>query len=107
MTIYSKLVKNNNAPTPVLREGRYNPYAVYFSQEKLGKRILLYIRNSQISTATTATIARLLAWLIKTLGRRNSNAYLYIHCPSAVLATVPCILANADLTYQPPWEPDL
>ena len=57
---------------------------------------------------TAAAAAGLPAWLIRILGRWNSNAYLsYIRCPSAVLATVLCILANADTTYQPPWEPDL
>ena len=35
------------------------------------------------------------------------TCHIYICCPSAVLATVPRMLANADPTYQPPWEPDL
>ena len=60
------------------------------------------------TTAAAAAAARLPVRLIKTLGRWNSNAYLsYIHCPSAVLATEQRILANADSTYQPLWEPDL
>ena len=62
----------------------------------------------QIGAATTAVAAGLLVWLIKTLGQWNSNAYLSdIHFPSAVLATVSHILANADPAYQHPLEPDL
>ena len=53
-----------------------------------------------IGAATTDAAAGLLAWLIKTLGQCNGNAYLsYIHFPSAVLATVTHILANADPTH--------
>ena len=54
----------------------------------------------RIGAATTDAAAGLLAWLIKTLGQCNGNAYLsYIHFPSAVLATVTHILANADSTH--------
>ena len=64
--------------------------------------------SSQIGMATTDAAAGLPVWLIKTLRQWNSNAYLsYICYPIAVLATVLRILANADPTYQPPWEPDL
>ena len=59
----------------------------------------------QIGVATTDAAAGLMAWLTKTFGQCNSNAYLsYIHCPSAVVATIKYtyILANADSTHQPP-----
>ena len=47
------------------------------------------------------------AWLIKTLGRRNSNAYLtYIRCPNTILSAVPHVLSGVDATNQPPWDPD-
>ena len=44
----------------------------------------------QIGAATTAAAAGLPTWLIKTLGRWSSNAYLtYVRCPNSVIASVP------------------
>ena len=44
MTIYSNLVKKNNAPTPVLREGRYNP----LTQQQLNKAIRSLLQPGEI-----------------------------------------------------------
>ena len=117
MTLSLKLVKNNNATTPVFRAGRFN----HLTQQQLNKAICHLLQQGeinqdnfashsfQIGAATTAAVAGLLAWLIKkTLGLWNSNAYLlYIYFSSAVFATVSHIPANADPTYQLPLEPDL
>ena len=44
----------------------------------------------RIGAATTAAAAGLPTWLIKTLGRWSSNAYLsYVRCPIDVIASVP------------------
>ena len=105
-----------NATTPIFRARRFNPLTIQQLNKaihRLLQRGEINLKNFashsfQIGVATTAAAARLPIWLIKTLGQWNSNAYLsHIRCPSAVLATVPRILANADSTYQPPREPDL
>jgi len=61
----------------------------------------------QIGTATTAAAAGLPTWLIKTLGRWSSDAYLtYVHCPNSVIASVPRTLSSATVTGYPTWNPD-
>ena len=61
----------------------------------------------RIGAATTAAAAGLPTWLIKTLGRWSSDAYLtYIHCPNSVIASVPAALSSAIAIDQPTWNPD-
>ena len=61
----------------------------------------------RIGAATTAAAAGLPTWLIKTLGRWSSNAYLtYVRCPNSVIASVPKTLSSAAVTDQPIWNPD-
>ena len=61
----------------------------------------------RIGAATTAAAAGLPTWLIKTLGRWSSDAYLtYVHCPNNVIASVPTVLSSAIVTDQPTWNPD-
>ena len=61
----------------------------------------------RIRTATTAAAAGLPTWLIKTLGRWSSNAYLsYVCCPIDVIASVPKTLSLALVMDQPTWNPD-
>lgn len=61
----------------------------------------------RIGAATTAAAAGLPTWLIKTLGRWSSDAYLtYVHCPNNVIASVPTALSSAIVTDQPTWNPD-
>ena len=61
----------------------------------------------RIGAATTAAAAGLPSWLIKTLGRWSSDAYLtYVHCPKNVIASVPAALSSAIVEHQPTWNPD-
>ena len=61
----------------------------------------------RIGAATTAAAAGLPTWLIKTLGRWSSNAYLsYVRCPIDVIASVPKTLSSALVMDQPTWNPD-
>ena len=57
----------------------------------------------KIGTATTAAAAGLPAWLIKALGRWNSDAYqTYIQYPSETLCSIPTLLARANTSGQSP-----
>jgi len=61
------------------------------------------------STATTTTATGFPAWLIKSLGRWNSDAYLiYIRYPNTVLSAILYMLNSysADASNQPSWDPD-
>jgi len=61
----------------------------------------------RIGAATTAGAAGLPTWLIKTLGRWSSNAYLtYVRCPSSEIASVIRTLSSATVTGYPTWNPD-
>ena len=115
MTCYFKLLNGTNAGTPVFSAGRFHP----LTQRKLNIVIRHLLKqgginqlnyashNFRIGAATTAAAAGLPAWLIKTLGRWNSDAYLtYIRCPNTVLSAVPHKLANTDATNQPSWDPN-
>ena len=75
--VYSKLVKNNNATTPIFRAGRFNPLTI----QQLNKAIRHLLQRGEINhknfvshsfrigaATTAAAAAGLLAWLIKTLG---------------------------------------
>ena len=116
MTLYSKLIKKNNATTLVFRAGRLNP----LTQQQLNKAICCLLQRGEVNqenfashsfqngTYTTVTIARLPAWSIKHWD--HGIAMLTCHTSAALvlfLVTIPHILANADPTYQPPWESDL
>ena len=115
MVSYSQLVGNTMNCSPVFNAGRFSP----LTQKKLNAVIrhllhqggineLSYASHSfRIGAATTAAAAGLPAWLIKTLGRWSSNAYLsYIRCTDSVLSAVPRVLAGADASSQPSWNPD-
>ena len=60
----------------------------------------------RIGAATTAAAAGLPSWLIKTLGRWASNAYLtYIHQQPALTSQIYELLLHTDASSQPIWEP--
>ena len=115
MTCYRNLVRHTDAADQVFKVGRFQPLAPNTLNEVL--RYLLqqgdinqanYASHSfRIGAATTAAAVGIPAWLIKTLGRWSSNAYMtYIRCPSTVLSAVPRISSNTDATHQPSWDPD-
>jgi len=62
----------------------------------------------RIGAATTAAVAGLPPWLIKTLGRWNSDAYMsYVHAPITMISQVPSILARSSVTDgNLTWNPD-
>ena len=61
----------------------------------------------RIRAATTAAAAGLALWLIKTLGRWNSDAYeTYIQPAPAFFQAIPHLLARTDTRWQPDWNPD-
>jgi len=61
----------------------------------------------RIGAATTAAAAGLPAWMIKSLGRWASNAYLsYIHCQPSRTPAIHRLLAHTDASNQPEWDPD-
>ena len=61
----------------------------------------------RIGAVTTAAAAGLPTWLIKTLWRWSSDAYLtYVHCPTNVIVSVPVALSSAIVEDQPTWNPD-
>ena len=61
----------------------------------------------RIGAATTTAAAGLPTWLIKTLGRWLSDAYLtYVHCPTNVIASVLAALSSAIVEDQTTWNPD-
>ena len=75
--------------------------------QQAGYQQCLYSSHSfRIGAATTAAAAGLPAWLIKSLGRWNSDAYqTYIQCPPETLHLIPSLLARADTSKQSSWNP--
>ena len=56
----------------------------------------------RIGVASTAATAGLPMWLIKTLERWSSNAYLgYVYCPNNVIVSFPAALSSAVVEDQP------
>ena len=115
ITCYRSLLSTTDVDDPVFNAGRFHP----FTQKKLNE-VLCYLlqqgginqdnyasHSFRIGAAATAAAAGIPTWLIKTLGRWSSDAYLtYIRCPSTVFSAVPRILSNTDATHQPSWDPD-
>ena len=115
MVCYCNLLGKRNANGSVFKAGNFDP----LTQKKLNDTLHYLLQQGginqsnyashsfRIGAATTAAAAGIPAWLIKTLGRWNSNGYLaYIRCPSTILSAVPLVLSGVDATHQPPWDPD-
>ena len=95
-------------------EGRFTPLSRYHLTDvfqrllqQSGYQQCLYSSHSfRIGAVTTAAVADLAAWLIKSLGRWSSDAYqIYIQCPPETLRLIPSLLARADTSKQSPWNP--
>ena len=92
MTIYRNFISNKDSIDPVFHAGRFQ----HLTQKKLNE-ILRYLlqqgginqadyasHSFRVGAATTAAAMGIPAWLIKTLGRWRSNAYMdYIQCQSS------------------------
>ena len=86
---------------PLHRKNWMRYCIVYCSKAGLTKRTTYVSHSFRIGAATTAAAVGILAWLIKTLGRWSSNAYMdYIQCPRTAPSAVSHILSNADATVQ-------
>ena len=107
ITCYCNLVHHTDATDQVFKVGRFHPLMLNTLNEVL--RYLLwqgginqanYASHSfRIGATTTTAATGIPAWLIKTLGRWSSNAYMnYIRCPSTVLSAVPYCLTQMLLT---------
>ena len=106
ITIYRNFISNKDSIDPVFHAGRFQP----LTQKKLNEILHCLLQQGginqvdyashtfRIGAATTAATAGIPAWLIKTLGRWSINVYMdYIRCPRT---------SNADVIYQPSWDPD-
>ena len=115
MITFSRYVDTTH-DTPIFKAGKFNPLTqrqlnavLRHLFQQAGFNHINYASHSfRIGAATTAAAAGLPPWLIKTLGRWHSDAYLtYIRCPDSVFSVVPQMLAKTDADHQPPWDPDL
>ena len=115
MITFSRYVDTTH-DTPIFKAGKFNPLTqrqlnAVLRQlfQQAGFNHINYASHSfRIGAATTAAAAGLPPWLIKTLGRWHSDAYLtYIRCPDSIFSVVPQMLAKTDADHQPPWDPDL
>ena len=116
MDHYRKVTGEITPSTPLYQAGRFHPLsraAVTTTLRQLLKKAGIdhahYSSHSfRIGAATTAAAAGLPAWVIKSLGRWTSNAYLtYIHQHPALTSKIFKLLSNTDATDQPIWEPRL
>ena len=107
---YSRYVDTTHN-TPIFRAGKFNPLTqrqlnavLRHLLQQAGFNHINYASHSfRIGAATTAAAAGLPPWLIKTLRRWHSDAYLtYIRCPDSVFSAVPQMLAKTDA-----GDPDL
>jgi len=114
--VHFRKIVGNKAPTaPLFQAGRFHP----LSRTAVTKTLRLLLKEAgfdesqytshsfRIGAATTAAAAGLPVWLIKTLGRWSSNAYLtYIHQQPSITSKIYELLSRTDATDQPTWEPD-
>ena len=107
---------NSTLPAdPLFNAGRFSP----LSQVSLNKALRYLLAQAglnqtnfashsfRIGAATTAAAAGIPSWIIKSLGRWASNAYLtYIHRSPSLTPAVIELMSRTDATNQPPWEAD-
>ena len=109
---YGNLVPADQKTGPLFAAGQFTPPHVTTTLRHLlkpaGYNSRLYSSHSFcIGVATTSAAAGLLPWLIKTLGRWSSDAYMTcIHCPTQILRTIPALLAKTNASGHQAWNPD-
>jgi len=113
---YAAMIPLHRQAGPLFSAGKFKPLsrpqlsrALRTLLQQAGYCPKLYCTHSfRIGAATTSAAAGLPPWLIKTLGRWNSDAYLtYVRTPSSLITSAQTILARTivpeDIT---PWNPD-
>jgi len=116
--IHYKTVVSNANTSPdafIFQAGRFNPLSramitsvIRQLLSNAGLNHMEFASHSfRIGAATTAAAAGLPAWMIKSLGRWSSNAYLsYIHRQPQLTSAIHQLLARTDASNQVPWDPD-
>ena len=103
---------NTSLDAPVYQAGRFSPLSRAMITrticQLLSQDHMAYASHSfRIGDATTAAVAGLPAWIIKSLGRWSSNAYLsYIHRQPNLTTAIHQLLSRTDASNQLPWNPD-
>jgi len=112
---YSAMLSTRGPAQPVFTAGQFSPLTrthvtntIRQLLQQAGLQAQFYSSHSfRIRAATTAAAEGLPAWLIKSLGRWSSDAYLtYVRCPQEVIQSYPSILARANVNHLQPWIPD-
>ena len=115
LLLYAPLANRAAADDLLFNAGRFAP----LTNASLNKALRILLKNAgldqsqyashslRIGAATTAAAARIPAWMIKTLGRWNSNAYLsYIHSSPLLTPAINQLMSRTDAANQPPWDAD-
>ena len=115
MLHYSSMIPNQDRSGSVFAAGQFLPLTRTHVTDTIcrllwqaGFHLQSYSSHSfRIGAATTAAVEGFPAWLIKSLGRWSSEAYLtYVHCAQEVVEQYPSIFARANVTHQQPLVPD-
>ena len=109
------LANQSATDDPLFNAGRF----ATLTSTSLNKALRILLQNAsldqsqyashslRIGATATAAAARIPAWMIKSLGRWNSNAYLsYIHCSPSLTPAINELMSKTDATNQPPWDAD-
>jgi len=106
------MLPNHDCSGPVFSAGQFSPlththtYNQYHLPLTAASRFAYSSHSFMIGAATTAAAEGFPAWLIKSLGRWSSDAYLtYIRYLQEVIQNYPSRLARANVTHQQSWIP--
>jgi len=106
---------STSSADPLFNTGRFSP----LSQVSLNKALRHLLSQAglnqsnfashsfRIGAATAAAAAGIPSWIIKSLGRWASNAYLtYIHRSPSLMPAIMELMSRTDTTNQASWEAD-
>ena len=103
---YAAMILHSHRVDPLFSSGKFSPLlrtqlcsTLRSPLQRAGYNPQHYYTQSfRIGVVTTSAAAGLPPWLIKTMGRWNSDAYLtYIQVPTSLIKTVPSSLAQTDI----------